>query len=121
MTDQNPQVNPQMQSQQPAQQPMQQPGQPVYQQPMQQPVYQEPAQPMYQQPMVNDSGSFGWAVLGFFFPIVGLILFIIWRQNKPKSAKVAGIGALVGFILGIVFSVGSNILLASMGPSYYYL
>lgn len=104
MTDQNPQENPQMQTQQPAPQPMQQ-----------------PAQPMYQQPVVNDSGSFGWAVLGFFFPIVGLILFIVWKQSKPKSAKVAGIGALVGFILGIVFSVGANILLAAMGPSYYYL
>ena len=51
---------------------------------------------------VYDSGSFGWAVLGFFIPLVGLILFLVWRKTKPKSAKNAGIGALVGFCLNLL-------------------
>ena len=50
----------------------------------------------------NDTGSFGWAVLGFFIPIIGLILFLVWRNTKPKSAKMAGIGAIVGFCINIL-------------------
>ena len=50
----------------------------------------------------KDSGSWGWGVLGFFFPIVGLILLLVWSKDKPKSAKAAGIGALISAIIGIV-------------------
>lgn len=56
-------------------------------------------------PSENDSGSFGWVVLGFFLPIVGLILYLVWRDQKPLSAKKAGMGALVSVITGIVLSV----------------
>ncbi len=52
-----------------------------------------------------DTGSFGWAILGFFFPLVGFILFLIWRKDKPTSAKHAGIGTLIGFILWIILSI----------------
>ena len=45
----------------------------------------------------EDSGSIGWGVLGFFIPIVGLVLFLVWKDTKPKCAKNAGIGAIVGF------------------------
>ena len=69
----------------------QQPGQQAYGQA--QPVYAAPA------PEVNDSGSIGWGILGFFIPIVGLVLFLVWKNTKPKCAKVAGIGALVGVCL----------------------
>lgn len=67
----------------------------------------------YQQPSVQgysgqsapaDSGNFGWAVLGFCFPLVGLILYLVWKGNKPLTAKRAGIGALVGFCLSLLFS-----------------
>ena len=80
----------------------QQYGQQPYEQPQQ--VYATPVQP------VQDSGSIGWGVLGFFFPIVGLILFLVWKSTKPNCAKVAGIGALIGFIL----SVGVNLLYLPM-------
>lgn len=56
-------------------------------------------------PAQDDSGSFGWAVLGFFIPIVGLVLYLVWREQKPLSAKKAGMGALVSVIAGIVLSV----------------
>ena len=36
-----------------------------------------------------------WGVLGFFVPIVGLILFLVWKDDKPKDAKASGIGALI--------------------------
>lgn len=78
-----------------AQQAPQQP-QAEYQQAPQQP-YQAPQAPV-------DGGSFGWAVLGFCFPLVGLILYLVWKNNKPFSAKKAGIGALVGFCLNLLLS-----------------
>ncbi len=53
----------------------------------------------------RDDGSFGWAVLGFFFPLVGLILYLVWHDNKPKSARMSGMGALAGFIFSIVLSI----------------
>lgn len=50
-----------------------------------------------------DTGSFGWAVLGFFIPICGLILYLVWKDEKPLSAKMAGKGALVSVIINVIF------------------
>ena len=44
-----------------------------------------------------------WGILGFVFPIIGLILFIVWKDEKPKSSKAAGIGALIKVILTVLF------------------
>ncbi len=61
----------------------------------------------------KDVGGFGWGILGFFFPIVGLILFLVWKDQKPITAKSAGIGALVGFISSFVISTITSIFYAS--------
>jgi uncharacterized membrane protein (DUF485 family) len=53
----------------------------------------------------DDCSNFGFAILGFFIPIVGLILFLIYEGKKPKRAKSAGKGALIGFITKIVLSI----------------
>ena len=50
----------------------------------------------------EDSGSIGWGFLGCCIPLVGLILFLVWKDTKPLSAKKAGIGAIVGVVLSIV-------------------
>lgn len=47
-----------------------------------------------------------WGLLGCCIPVVGLVLFLVWRDEKPKTAKVAGIGALVSVILTILIYVG---------------
>ena len=52
---------------------------------------------------VQDTGSAGWGVLGFFFPLVGLILYLVWRQTQPKNAQSAGKGALINVIISAVF------------------
>lgn len=62
----------------------------------------------------NDSGSFGWAVLGFFIPLVGLILWLVWKDTKPKSAKMAGIGALVGVVISLLWWLVGMSMLGSM-------
>lgn len=49
-----------------------------------------------------DASSFGWAFLGFCIPIVGLILYLVWKDNTPLKAKSAGKGALVSVILSVV-------------------
>lgn len=53
----------------------------------------------------EDSLSLGFAIFGFFIPIVGLILFLIYEEKKPKRAKSAGKGALIGFITEIVLAI----------------
>lgn len=54
-----------------------------------------------QQPNIDDSGSFGWFILGFIIPLVGLILFLVWTPEKPKSAKMA----MLGFVIGTIFYI----------------
>ena len=113
------------------------PSQPAYTQPQPQPDYTQPAylqpqpqqpaytqQPLYQQAQPaytpgyssqsNDSGSFGWAVLGFFIPLVGLILWLVWKDSKPKSAKMSGIGALVGVGISVLWWLVGMSMLGSM-------
>lgn len=56
-------------------------------------------------PAVVDNGGFGWGLLGFCIPIVGLILFLVWKDTKPKTSKAAGVGALVSVIVLVVFYI----------------
>lgn len=53
----------------------------------------------------NDTGSAGWAVLGFFIPLVGLILYLVWKDTQPKNANQAGKGALIFVIVAAVIFV----------------
>lgn len=53
----------------------------------------------------DDRSSFAFAILGFFIPIIGLILFLIYEGKKPKRAKSVGKGALIGFIIRTVLSI----------------
>lgn len=50
----------------------------------------------------DDAPSTGFAVLGFFFPLIGLILYLVQRETRPQEAKSAGKGALIGFIVSLV-------------------
>ncbi len=54
---------------------------------------------------LEDSGSIWWGVLGCCVPIVGLVLYIVWKDTKPKCGKKAGIGAIIGFVLGILITI----------------
>lgn len=75
-------------------------------QPNDQPNGQPNGQPNYApQNTVVDNGGFLWGLLGCCIPIVGLILFLVWKDAKPKTAKAAGIGALISVILIVIFYV----------------
>ena len=70
--------------------------------------------PLITENVIQDNGSVWWGVLGCCIPIVGLILFIVWKDTKPSSSKKAGIGALIGFIVPIILYIGFFILMASV-------
>ena len=53
----------------------------------------------------DDRPSGGFAVLCFFFPIVGLILYLVWRDNYPQKAHSCGKGALIGVIVSAVGTI----------------
>ncbi len=58
----------------------------------------------------QNESTIGWAILGFFLPLVGLILYLAWQSEYPKKAKSAGKGALVGFIFSIASSILSYVI-----------
>ncbi len=46
--------------------------------------------------------SFLWGLLGFFVPVAGLILYLVWNDERPEDAKAAGMGALISVIVSTV-------------------
>ncbi len=70
----------------------------------------------------SDTGSFGWAVLGFFVPLAGLILWIIWKDTRPKDSIQSRNGFIVGLIVGviasIIYAVAIAATVASIGSGY---
>lgn len=59
---------------------------------------------------ITDKGGIALGILGFIFPIVGLILYLILKDTKPKNAKSAGKGALISVITGVVIYVAIMVL-----------
>jgi len=62
-------------------------------------------------PEVVDNGGFGWWLLGCCIPIVGLVLYLVWRDTKPKTAH----SLCVGTIFGIIFSILDYVILFGLG------
>ena len=50
----------------------------------------------------EDAPIIGFAILSFFIPVVGLILFLVWKNSCPLRARSAGKGALIGAIVNFV-------------------
>lgn len=68
----------------------------------------------YDAPNPKDVPSAGFNALAFFFPIVGLILYLVWKDSTPKKAKAIGKWALISFVLGIVFYIVMIIAMTAM-------
>ena len=56
-------------------------------------------------PNPQDIYSGGWIALGFFFPLVGLILYLVWQTELPNRARACGKGALIGVIVYVALVV----------------
>lgn len=63
----------------------------------------------------NDKKSGGFAFLCFLIPILGLILYLVWKDEYPLKAKSCAKGAIVGVVLGIIGSIIGGILGAVIG------
>lgn len=50
----------------------------------------------------QDESHIGWAILAFFIPIAGLVLYLVWRNEFPKKAKSCLHGLIVGIVLEVV-------------------
>ncbi len=81
--------------------------------------YQYNNQPPRNMPAPDD-GGFLWGLAGCCVPILGLVLFLIWKDEKPNTAKAAGIGALISVGLSIVYVVVMFIIGFMVAGSAYY-
>ena len=63
---------------------------------------------------IDDAPSKGFAILGFFIPLVGLILYLMHKDKEPLKAKSAGKGALIGFCTGIVLAIVYSIVISAI-------
>lgn len=86
-------------------------------------VYYQPAQgdnaqqSGYYQPTGNDytytqpekpqeeKASVGLAILSFFFPVVGIILYFVMKKDRPKTAKKSLTCAIASFAISVIFSI----------------
>lgn len=50
----------------------------------------------------KDVPNAGWAVAGFFLPLLGFILYLVWQTQYPNRSKMCGLGALIGVITQVV-------------------
>ena len=68
----------------------------------------------------DDASSLAYALLGFFIPIVGLILFLVWNDEYPLRAKSAGKGALINVIVMFAFLAFYIIIMIIWGIAVFH-
>lgn len=47
----------------------------------------------------RESSGFGYGVLGFFFPLIGFILFLVYLNEKKKASRASLIGCITGVLV----------------------
>ena len=68
-----------------------------------------------------DNGGFLWGLLGFLVPMAGLVIYLLWKDTKPKSAKATGIGALIRVFASIFIGIIIGICYASIFVGLYII
>ena len=70
----------------------------------------------------GDAPSVGMAILGYFIPLVGFIVWLLNKDTKPLMAKSAGKGALVGLVVNTILGTIVGVVTAFMltDAMYYY-
>ena len=84
------------------------------------PVAPPSAPPTYNNPVVANSGdapNVGFMVLSIFFPVVGLILYLVWKNEYPLKAKSCGKGAIIGVCVEVGLGIILGIVIACAGLS----
>ncbi len=44
---------------------------------------------------IEDRGGFLWGLVGFFAPILGILLYLLMKRSFPRNAKACAIGVIV--------------------------
>lgn len=57
-------------------------------------------------------------VLSFCFPIVGLVLYFVWKDDKPKAANQVCKMAAIGFGVGVLFYIIMMVIGIAAGGGY---
>ena len=65
-------------------------------------------------PPVIDNGGFGWGLLGCCVPVAGLVLYLVWKDTKPRTAKssrnrCAGLGGAGSPVLSVYHPIRSHL------------
>ncbi len=58
----------------------------------------------YREPIQTDEPSKGLNIIAFLFPLIGLILYLVFMDSCPKKARDIGSWALGGFFLSMLFA-----------------
>lgn len=53
----------------------------------------------------QDKNNIGFNILSFFFPLIGLVLYVIWKDEHPVKAKGCGKAALASVIVNAILTV----------------
>ncbi|HZK72254.1 MAG TPA: zinc ribbon domain-containing protein [Clostridia bacterium] len=69
---------------------------------------------------VLDIPSGGMNALGFFLPVVGLVLYLVWNDKTPKKAKAIGKWSLIGVVVGVICYALVSCLAGGYSGGYYY-
>lgn len=62
-----------------------------------------------------DNPSFGWGLLAFCLPLVGIILYFVWQNERPRTASMMLKVALISIAISIVSTMFQGCMAASLG------
>ena len=66
--------------------------------------YQQPSYHQSMRPQIDDAGCLA-LFLSFVSPLIGLALYVIWRDYRPNSAKTCLVVALVSLAISVVAGI----------------
>jgi len=58
----------------------------------------------YRETSPTDEPSKGLNIIAFLFPLIGLILYLVFMESCPKKAHDIGSWALGGFLVSVIFA-----------------
>jgi hypothetical protein len=80
------------------------------------PAFGQPVPPAGGLTPANDNGvNIGLGILAFCLPIVGVVLFFVWRDERPKTARQIIMISAVSFGLSLLFYLASSMTAAAVG------
>jgi len=48
--------------------------------------------------VVRKDVQYGWLIMSFFFFIIGFIIWFVWNESRPKTARLCGVVGFAGFV-----------------------